>query len=361
MVYRLVLLQHPGNEASYRRRHPLSYDRFVSSAMLKAFKIKPFDLEPIYASWTDAPHFVGKPKKDLPVDEWLAQIKAGCVERKVPKEYWHKVAQHYLGSDAKKRFDELRMVMKNMHGGKYRWNWKNFKVAMRNMGCASPFVTEILSALLMIIPPTGEIDAQKTEAIKVESKPSGLWWVVGRGGDSDTSKNAEPSPPTPPRPLPKSRATFDFGSTLKNFPTPKRSATMNSVESVSSSTSSSSGFSSFFSSPACTPASTPAMTPAVISPASTPGGTVTTVTQAPLWLSLEFLTNEHPKVMTAISAILITVGTLPALPAISAGAGGAFLASGTAHALGSLAVGLGTILKAQASGQVQTTGDASRS
>ena len=42
--------------------------------------------------------------------------------------------------------------------------------------------------------------------------------------------------------------------------------------------------------------------------------------------------------MTAISAVLITVGSLPAIPAISAGAGGAFLASSTAHALGSLAV-----------------------
>lgn len=57
--------------------------------------------------------------------------------------------------------------------------------------------------------------------------------------------------------------------------------------------------------------------------------------------------------MTAVSAVLITVGSLPALPAISAGAGGAFLASSTAHALGSLAVGLGTILKQQTEGKVQ--------
>ena len=84
----------------------------------------------------------------------------------------------------------------------------------------------------------------------------------------------------------------------------------------------------------------------------------------PTWLvnacqSLEFLTNEHPKVMTALSAVLITVGSLPALPAISAGAGGAFLASSTAHALGSLAVGLGTLLQAQTEGKVQVVqGDA---
>lgn len=95
---------------------------------------------------------------------------------------------------------------------------------------------------------------------------------------------------------------------------------------------------------------------------------MTTISQVPTWLvnacqSLEFLTNEHPKVMTTLSAVLITVGSLPTLPAISAGAGGAFLASSTAHALGSLAVGLGTLLQAQTEGkvQVQHGGDAQKS
>jgi len=27
--------------------------------------------------------------------------------------------------------------MAKVHGGKYRWNWKKFKIAMRNMGCES--------------------------------------------------------------------------------------------------------------------------------------------------------------------------------------------------------------------------------
>jgi len=85
---------------------------------------------------------------------------------------------------------------------------------------------------------------------------------------------------------------------------------------------------------------------------------VTTVTQAPTWLlnacqALDFLTTENPKVMTAISAVLITVGSIPAIPAISAGAGGAFLASGTASALGSIAMGLGSLLKAASDAQVQ--------
>ncbi|KAI1795402.1 hypothetical protein LXA43DRAFT_40767 [Ganoderma leucocontextum] len=312
--------------------------------MLNAFKIKPFDLEPIYADWKDAPHFVGNPKKDLPVDDWLAQIKAGCVERKVPREYWHKVAQHYMADKAKARFEGLKAVMKNMHGGKYCWTWKNYKIAMRNLGW--------------------DIDSQKTEAIKVESKPSGLWWIVGRGS-SESKDELAPVESVPPRPPPKSQRSFDLSSTMKNLPsipTPRRPATMSSissvdsVSSVSSTSSVTSSISSFFS-PKSSSASTPASS-AIATPAGTPGGTVTTVSQVPTWLvnacqSLEFLTNEHPKVMTTLSAVLITVGSLPALPAISAGAGGAFLASSTAHALGSLAVGLGTLLQAQTEGKVQ--------
>lgn len=77
----------------------------------------------------------------------------------------------------------------------------------------------------------------------------------------------------------------------------------------------------------------------------------TTVAQVPTWLlnasqALSFLTTEHPKTMTAISAVLITVGSIPALPAISAGAGGVFLASGAAQAIGSIAVGVGSLIKA---------------
>ena len=111
------------------------------SAIVDVFKIKPFDLEPIYDSWPSAPTFLGNPSRDLPVDDWLTQIKEGCLARRVPKEYWHKVAQHYMGPRAKARFDELKAVMKNMHGGRYSWNWKRFKIAMRNMGCTSPLVT----------------------------------------------------------------------------------------------------------------------------------------------------------------------------------------------------------------------------
>ncbi|CCL99833.1 uncharacterized protein FIBRA_01857 [Fibroporia radiculosa] len=298
--------------------------------MLDAFKIQPFDLEPIFASWSDAPVFLGNPKKDPLVNDWLAQIKAGSIERKVPRDYWHKVGQHYLGPKAKGRLDEVKLVMKNMHGGKYKWNWKSFKVAMRNMGW--------------------DIDVSRTEAIKVQSKPSGLWWIVGRGNDSD-SKPAEPTSSAPSKPpLPSKSNSMCEVMTTKALPTPKRSVTASSIETVTS-------IASVFSSKHSTPKSTPVMTPAM-TPAEDINDTTTMITHAPLWLvnacqSLDYLASEHPKVMTTLSAVLITVGSLPAIPALSAGAGGAFLASSTAHAIGSIAVGLGTWLKAQTESQVQ--------
>lgn len=110
------------------------------SVVLDAFKIKPYDFDALFAAWPDAPRFEGKPKKDMLVDEWLAAIKAGCLERKVPKEQWHRVAQHYMGDKARARFEEVKKVMQTVHGGAYRWNWKNFKVAMRNMGCTFPLL-----------------------------------------------------------------------------------------------------------------------------------------------------------------------------------------------------------------------------
>jgi hypothetical protein len=57
--------------------------------------------------------------------------------------------------------------------------------------------------------------------------------------------------------------------------------------------------------------------------------------------------------MTTISAVLITVGSIPAIPAISAGAGGTILASGAVHAAGAIAVGVGSWLKAHQDGQLK--------
>lgn len=72
--------------------------------MLNAFKIKPFDLQPIYEEWKEGPVFTGNPKKDPSAEAWLEQIKEGCIQRGVPEEYWYKVAQHFMGPKAKARW-----------------------------------------------------------------------------------------------------------------------------------------------------------------------------------------------------------------------------------------------------------------
>jgi hypothetical protein len=51
--------------------------------------------------------------------------------------------------------------------------------------------------------------------------------------------------------------------------------------------------------------------------------------------------------MNTLSAVLIVAGTIPSLPIITAGAGGALLASSTAHAVGAIAVGIGSWIKTQ--------------
>lgn len=280
---------------------------------------KPFDFEAAMAEWKNPgpPVFKGVGKKDPVVDAWLDDIKAKCSERKIPKDYWHLVGQRGLGTKAKARFNEVDQVMLKMHDGKYKWNWKKFKVAMKNMGW--------------------DMDPKKVEAYKVASKPSGTWWVIGREkSDSDSnptpesgSKRIEPKrrqtcdtkplPPTPTR-----RATVPAVPT-----TPKRRGSVMSVTSASTKTPSSQ---------------------AVVPADQTSDSTVTTVTNVPTWLmnaanALEFLSTEHPKAMTTLSAVLITVGSLPALPALAGGAGGAFLASHAVQAAGAIAVGLGNLLK----------------
>ncbi len=105
--------------------------------MFDSLKIKAYDLEPVYVSWPDAPVFSGSGAVDPA--EWLEQIKAGCKERKVPKEYWHRVARHYMGPKPRERLDELGKVMAQMTGNKAHWDWKKFKIAVQNLGCKQSF------------------------------------------------------------------------------------------------------------------------------------------------------------------------------------------------------------------------------
>lgn len=343
--------------------------------MLDAFKLKEFDLDPVLKSWKNPPRFLGNPKKDPSVDTWLDQVKEGCVERKIPKDYWHKVGQHFLGDKAKKRMEELKEVLRNLHGGNYRWDWKKFKTAMRNMGW--------------------DIDDKKTESVKVQTKSTGSWWIIGREKEEITEEPAEikstETKSTEKKPKPMRRATVGESSpttdksqsekTEGEKPAAKRRATtwlnrspsnasLTTPESskevvVKAEPTNSSGFwklpfnssssSSSNPTPAPTTTSAAAVVPAPPVPvhAASQGEVTTTEAQAPIWLlnacnALDFLTTEHPKVMSTLSAVLITVGSLPTLPGVASvagGAGGAILASHAVQAAGAIAVGVGHWLK----------------
>ncbi|KAH0834155.1 hypothetical protein J3R83DRAFT_11460 [Lanmaoa asiatica] len=308
--------------------------------MLEAFKIKEFDLNPIFESWANPPMFYGEPRKDMPVDEWLDKIKSGCVERKVPEEYWHKVAQHYMGPKAKTRLTELKNVMAQINGGKYRWSWKKFRIAMKNMGW--------------------DIDTTATTSVTVERRSSGSWLTRWKPSKDKNAKQTEfievtkveTPPPIPPPKDPRPNPVKAFSETaihaatsaFKSRHPPQRSNTVGPAVTTS------------------TAVSAPVLPPLPLLPVTTQptpeNQGVTTVSNVPTWLlnachALNFLTAEHPRAMTTLSAVLITAGTLPAIPAIS---GGTVLASGVAQAVGAIAVGVGNLLKAQQEGQVQLSG-----
>lgn len=293
-------------------------------SVLDAFKLKPYDLEPVYAAWENPPMFYGDGRNES-VDDWLKKVKNGCQERNVPKECWHRVAQKYMGEKAKTRLDELKVVMRKVHGGNYRWNWEKFKIAMRNL--------------------EWHIDATATTTVKVQAKSSGHWWTIRKKDEPETPITEEPvndlqiskkekegKKERPPVLASAKSGSGDFFRPLRRAST--TDALKLQVEKTKLDTS------------LVCPSPTRS---------STTDQTVTTVASAPVWLlnacnALDFLTSEHPKVMSTISAILITAGSLPAIPAVAAGAGGAVLASGAAQAVGAIAVGLGSWLRAQQDG-----------
>ncbi|KAI6041751.1 hypothetical protein EDC04DRAFT_2601527 [Pisolithus marmoratus] len=308
--------------------------------MLEAFKIKEFDLDPVYKEWKNPPMFYGDSKRDTSVDEWLEKIRAGCVERKVPEEYWHKVAQHYLGDKAKARLAELKNVMAQMNGGKYRWSWKKFKIAMKNMGW--------------------DIDIHVTTPVEVQQKSShaGTFWLTRRRSSKSSTSLKEkdvieivradpPQPPPKDRPNPVkmlSDTAVQVATSAFKHRSPQRANTIGAAVST-----------------AATALPMVPTTPGAVVPGNNTetNNAVTTVSNVPTWLlnacqALNFLTAEHPKAMTTLSAVLITAGTLPAIPAIS---GGTVLASGVAQAVGAIAVGVGNLLKAQHEGQIQMSGE----
>jgi hypothetical protein len=71
------------------------------------------------------------------------------------------------------------------------------------------------------------------------------------------------------------------------------------------------------------------------------------VADAPEWLlaacqALDAVSTEYPKTMSVVAAVLLTVGSLPNLPV----AAGTALAGTTAHAIGNMALGLGSLISA---------------
>jgi hypothetical protein len=78
----------------------------------------------------------------------------------------------------------------------------------------------------------------------------------------------------------------------------------------------------------------------------------------PPWLSLvveslKDLNSEYPLLMDAASAILVVLGSIPAIPAIAAGGAGPLLAGTAAKVLGSMAVSAGTFMSAQRAGVIE--------
>jgi len=205
--------------------------------------------------------------------------------------------------------------MTQMTGNKPAWNWKKFKIAMLNLGYVSPKAARKAQSKPKSPEKEKEHEvlqvAQKTRERPMPKK-QGSWWVVGKSTNVPDNGSSEQLVVAHSKALP---------------PIPQ-------VMALSQ------------------PTSTPALTPE--------SGAVTTVSAAPTWLvnactALDFLTSEHPRTMSAMSAILITIGAIPSIPGIGATAGGALLASGAAQAVGAIATGVGHWMKAQADGQLQVS------
>ncbi|OSD03855.1 hypothetical protein PYCCODRAFT_1451544 [Trametes coccinea BRFM310] len=277
---------------------------------------RPFDLAAALQSWntTNADHpvpeFKGKPKRkeDPTTDAWLVLVEKGCSARSVPKAHWPAVAKHFMGKKARSRVLQVEKVMHALHGEQWEWRWKDFKLAVMNMGW--------------------NIEETKTRQVQVERKSSGLWWIVG-GKDETSNQTASSSAnnkssilPKKPTPTTKSPGGTSTGSKLlSKTPPPK---------------------------PSTSKASPPARTGPLFSlpalpflrPAPQPQQTIlqTITAQVPLWLlaateALSTLSNEHPDVLTAVAAAIVAVGT------VSTGG------SAAVAAIGEAAVVMGRALK----------------
>ncbi|KAI0640964.1 hypothetical protein C8Q79DRAFT_1107013 [Trametes meyenii] len=274
--------------------------------MFSAFSFAPttpFDLPAALKAWTttntehSVPEFKGRPKRkdDLAPDAWLALVEKGSSVRSVPKSHWPAVAKHFMGKKARSRVLEVEKVMRALHGEQWDWRWKDFKVAVMNMGW--------------------NIEETKTRQVQVERKASGLWWIPG-GAKEDTaqptptSKNTTKAAPSPKKALtdvkPSNEASSSKSSVSKvlNKSPPPKTAVIHREPAPAAVRRG-----SLFSLPALPFLRT---TP---QPQQTVLQTITA--QVPLWLlaateALATLSNEHPDVLTAVATALVAVGTVSA-------------------------------------------------
>jgi len=213
------------------------------------FKSKPFDIQPVVSEWK-ASVFTGKPKPEL--EGWLLEIKGGCRERNVPKDSWVPISQHYMAQKAKDRLEEVRRVMEQVQSKTFKWNWKKFKIAMRNI----------------------------------------QWCDKCRKGKCSASNTVA-----------KLSASDSFSIKGKEFSADSKTPVVHTHDNMS----------------------------------------------LPDWLlgfkdAFDHVFQANPNTTAAVSALLMALGTIPALPLAGTAAGGTILTSGAVQAAGTVAMAVGTWL-----------------
>lgn len=208
-------------------------------------------------------------------------------------------------------------------------------------------------------------------------RKSDSWWIIGRGGTKGTEvKTKEPlptqsflakltfksgtqtasAPPPasnsknkkdpPSKPASKSKNVKDSAATAKDKKdTGSKAKLMKAQATTASTTATATAAKPSKTAPPQTEslASRVAVTLRLRDPPPPPPTTL--IAQVPVWLlaaseAIFAMTPDSNGAMSILAAVLITVGSIPALPGVAAGS--------TATALGAAAVGLGTILRERA-------------
>nr|VWP01311.1 N/A [Ganoderma boninense] len=255
--------------------------------MFSAFGIgpKPFDLAAALASWSTSapdqpptPEFKGKPRrKDDPTAEaWLDLIEQGCTARRVPKTHWPDVAKHFMGKKPRGRVAEVEKVMHALHGEQWAWMWKNFRVAVLNMGSEDRGQGRLSLSLPKEHPRGRQAEPAQTfpALAQIHPPPQGERERGREAAEKDeTTKSKEPKPPNPPAP-PRSSLLFTLPA-LPGIPGLRRAPAQAEPQTLLAKVSA----------------------------------------QVPLWLlatteALATLANDNPDMLTAVATVLVAVGTV---------------------------------------------------